>query len=41
MALQITTGIYNSYWELVDNDGVVILDNIWVGWQVDDWRDFE
>ena len=34
-------GIYNSYWELVDNDGVVILDNIWVGWQVDDWRDFE
>ena len=31
-------GIYNSYWELVDNDGVVILDNIWVGWQVDDWR---
>ena len=34
-------GIYNSYWELVDNDGAVILDNIWVGWQVDDWRDFE
>ena len=34
-------GIYNSYWELVDNDGVVILDNIWVGWQVDDWRDYE
>jgi len=34
-------GIYNSYWELVDNDGVVILDNIWVGWQVDDWRDFQ
>ena len=32
-------GIYNSYWELVDNDGAVILDNIWVGWQVDDWRD--
>ena len=31
-------GIYNSYWELVDNDGTVILDNIWVGWQVDDWR---
>mgnify|MGYP002860669450 CR=1 FL=1 len=31
-------GIYNSYWELVDNDAVVILDNIWVGWQVDDWR---
>lgn len=31
-------GIYNSYWELVDDDGVVILDNIWVGWQVDDWR---
>ncbi len=34
-------GIYNSYWELVDNDGVVILDNIWVGWQVDDYRDYE
>ena len=34
-------GIYNSDWELVDNDGAVILDNIWVGWQVDDWRDFE
>lgn len=34
-------GIYNSYWELVDNDGVVILDNIWAGWQVDDWRDFQ
>ena len=34
-------GIYNSYWELIDNDGVVILDNIWVGWQVDDWRDYE
>ena len=34
-------GIYNSYWELVDNDGVVILDNIWVGWQVDDWRDYQ
>ena len=32
-------GIYNSYWELIDNDGAVILDNIWVGWQVDDWRD--
>ena len=32
-------GIYNSYWELVDNDSAVILDNIWVGWQVDDWRD--
>lgn len=31
-------GIYNSYWELVDNNGTVILDNIWVGWQVDDWR---
>ena len=31
-------GIYNSYWELIDNDGAVILDNIWVGWQVDDWR---
>ena len=31
-------GIYNSYWELIDNDGTVILDNIWVGWQVDDWR---
>lgn len=31
-------GIYNSYWELVDDDGVVILDNIWAGWQVDDWR---
>ena len=30
--------IYNSYWELVDDYGVVILDNIWVGWQVDDWR---
>ena len=27
-------GIYNSYWQLVDNDGVVILDNLWVGWQV-------
>lgn len=34
-------GIYNSYWELVDNNGTVILDNIWVGWQVDDWRDFQ
>ena len=34
-------GIYNSYWELVDNDGAVILDNIWVGWQVDDWSYFE
>ena len=34
-------GIYNSYWELVDNDGAVILDNIWVGWQVDDWRDYQ
>ena len=34
-------GIYNSYWELVDNNATVILDNIWVGWQVDDWRDFE
>ena len=34
-------GIYNSYWELVDNNGTVILDNIWVGWQVDDWRDYQ
>ena len=34
-------GIYNSYWELVDNNATVILDNIWVGWQVDDWRDYE
>ena len=34
-------GIYNSYWELINNDGCVILDNLWVGWQVDDWRDFE
>ncbi len=33
--------IYNSYWELVDDNGTVILDNIWVGWQVDDWRDYE
>ena len=33
--------IYNSYWELVDNNGTVILDNIWVGWQVDDWRDYQ
>lgn len=24
-------GIYNSYWELINNDGHVILDNIWVG----------
>ena len=38
---QETPGIYNSYWELVDDDGVVILDNIWAGWQVDDWRDFQ
>ena len=34
-------GIYNSYWQLVDNDGVVILDDLWVGWQVDDWRDYQ
>ncbi len=27
-------GIYNSYWELIDNDGAVIADNIWVGIQV-------
>ena len=34
-------GIYNSYWELVDNNGAVLLDGsngLWVGWQVDDWR---
>ena len=29
-------GIYNSYWELVDNDGAVILDNIFVAVQVRD-----
>lgn len=34
-------GIYNSYWELLDNEGVPILKNIWVGFQVDDYRDYE
>lgn len=29
-------GIYNSYWELIDNDGAVILDNIFVAVQVRD-----
>lgn len=27
-------GIHNSYWEIHDNEGVTILDNIWVGIQV-------
>ncbi len=29
-------GIYNSYWELIDNDGAVILDNIFIAVQVRD-----
>ena len=38
----------NHEWMLDEKDfreiqstGVTILDNIWVGWQVDDWRDFQ
>ena len=31
-----TGGIYNSYWELIDNDGAVILDNIFIAVQVRD-----
>ena len=30
-----TPGIYNSYWELVDNDNQILLDGIWVGIQVE------